>query len=150
MLVLASLPVFQMFTITAQGSKQPIFIRSISTVRSFHISFTHSVNKTPVEEYYRIENGRFVLYKTVFSSYGAGMPELKNEYNFGIEDGKITITNLDTTLSDFSVFVGTIASHRLHFSGGELYLAEIAPPQSLLKFEVKCVSLLAIISVKWR
>ena len=39
----------------------------------FSVEFIHSVNKTPVKDTYRIDNGKIKAYSTTYSSFGAGV-----------------------------------------------------------------------------
>lgn len=48
----------------------------------WQIVFTHSVERTPWEEYYRVEDGGNLLYKTRFQSLGWGYPYSQSDGEF--------------------------------------------------------------------
>lgn len=46
----------------------------------WHLQYTHSVQKTIVEEYFKVQNSdSFLMYKTIYSSFGVGLPFLPGE-----------------------------------------------------------------------
>lgn len=47
----------------------------------FSLSFIHSVSKTTVFDDYIMENNRIVQIKERFSSHGAGLPSMADDYN---------------------------------------------------------------------
>jgi hypothetical protein len=101
------------------------------------------VNRTPVNEYYRIENGRFVVYKTTFYSYGAGMPDGSDnpDANIKFVNGKVEIDNINRRLSEFTVLVGTVANHTLHTVNTNFELDKYVEPQNQALFKIKRVSI---------
>ena len=50
--------------------------------KEFIISYTHSVNRGRVRDYYIIKNKYIILSKTRFMSYGAGIPEPEKRQKF--------------------------------------------------------------------
>ena len=84
---------------------------------SFYIEFVHSVNKSPVKEYYKIdENKKIVLYKSVYYNFGAGVETNiygDQKFEFG-EDGSLIFYDLDISFNDLSYIVGTIYDHLLY------------------------------------
>ncbi len=136
-----------MFTITDIKVGKLVCLRSIKHTQSFHTSFIHSVNKVPVYEYYKIVDDKFVIYKTSFYSYGAGMPEYNPQQHVTITDGMVTIDNLNIVLEDFAIFVGTVANHKVIFDDGEYNLSRFTNPGNNLKFEIKRVSIYNLIKV---
>lgn len=135
-------PMFEMFTITDVESGKIVYTNRISCINEFYIEFIHSVNRMPVYEYYRIINNQFVIYKTDFYSYGAGMPELED---FGqrpfLKDGMVHINNLNINMESFTIFVGTIANHSINFNNKTLLLSQFVRPGKSALFRIRKVSL---------
>lgn len=136
------MPLFNRFTITNGNTGELVYVDDISNVREFYISFRHSVNRTPVNEFYKISNNKFIVYKTTFYSYGAGMPEYEPQSNqtLTISNGLVQIENMDRELDSFTTLVGTYADHHFNFKGKSLKLSQYVEPQSPAEFKVERVS----------
>lgn len=46
---------------------------------TFALSFIHSVSRTPVTDYYRVEQGRILQTREEFMAHGAGLPSIAND-----------------------------------------------------------------------
>ena len=114
----------------------------------FIISYTHSVNKGRVHDYYKcdLENKKLVLQSTHFVSYGAGIPEPEETpgAEFTVLGDDYTISNINRTMPKLVMAVGVIADHTFAVdkagSFDELLLADFFPPQTSLIFEIKKAS----------
>ena len=115
----------------------------------FIISYTHSVNKGRVHDYYKSAEGdKLELYQTQFVSYGAGIPEPYETQGADFlvtEDGYI-IENLNRTLPQLVMAVGVIAEHSVTVGETEFFLKDFFKPQTSLIFEMKRLSPLQIIT----
>ncbi len=109
----------------------------------FYVEFLHSVNRTLVREYYKIEKGQIHLFRAEYSSFGAGMPEVPEQEGatLKIENGILHLDGIDTTLPEFIYRVGTIANHTLFINGTSIPLNKIAPEQTGLRFQYRKVPL---------
>lgn len=146
-LILINIPLFDKFTISDGKSGKVVYVDDVSNVREFYVSFRHSVNKTPVNEFYKIENNRFVVYKTTFYSYGAGMPEYdaKGKEKVTITNGLVQIENMDIVFNSFTYRVGTYADHSFNWEGGSFKLSRYVKPQSPARFEIKKLSVMDLV-----
>ena len=81
----------------------------------FSITFIHSVNKSPVTDYFEIREDGIYGIKTVYYGFGAGVPtELEEGQTLTIEeDGSMTISGIDVKLSNLIYRVGTVSDHTL-------------------------------------
>lgn len=116
--------------------------------KEFVISYTHSVNKGLVRDYYIIRDKNIILSKTRFVSYGAGIPEPEEAQKITITDDYIEINDINKKIDNLYLFVGTIANHRIEIDGEEIELKKIFKPQSSLKIEYKILSLFEYIKLK--
>ena len=151
LIILLISPIFERFTITDGKSKTIVFQDKIEKYRAFYISFIHSVNKTPVNEYYSISDDKLILEKATFYSYGAGMPEA-GEYGGGaptVVDGMVQIDNIDKEFKNFTYISGTYASHSLNTDNSKIFFSEFVKPQTPVTFEVKKISIITIIKSYW-
>lgn len=118
----------------------------------FVISYTHSVNKGRVHDYYECKDGKLFLDRTDFVSYGAGISEVTENPDsvFFDEDGSYSLRGLNRRYDYFYMAVGVIAEHSITIGDDEMFLKDYFPPQTSLKFEIKRVSLLEYIQHKLR
>ena len=146
------IPLIKQFTIIDGKTNNIVFSGDIDTYKNFYISFIHSVNRTPVNEYYRIEHDKFIAYKTTFYSYGAGMPEVSeipdSQIKFN-DDGLIEINNINREFHEFTYMVGTYAAHTLHTENESFKLEKYVEPQEPALFEISRVSIFDIFRRKF-
>ena len=87
------------------------------TTDSFYIEFIHSVNKSPVKEFYKIDkNKQIVLYKSIYYNFGAGVETNTydtQKFKFG-DDGSLVFYDLDIRFKDLNYIIGTIYDHILY------------------------------------
>ncbi|MCR5725779.1 MAG: DUF1850 domain-containing protein [Treponema sp.] len=124
---------------------------------TFYISYTHSVNKGRIYDYYRCVGKELVLERTCFVSYGAGMPELADTAGaeFISTDTCYSLTGLNRRFVALHLVIGETAAHgignaagNLEFSHdglfppGEIRLDSLFSPQTGIVIAVKKVSVL--------
>ena len=75
-IVMLTAPVISVLSISNRKTQSQRIFYSIKNLDDFVISYTHSVNKGRVHDYYSVgNNGVLILNQTEFVSYGAGIPE---------------------------------------------------------------------------
>lgn len=87
---------------------------------TFSIEFIHSVNKSPVIDYFEIREDGIYGIKTVYYGFGAGVPtDLAEgqELTYG-EDDSMIISGFDLKLSSLIYRVGTVSDHILTLEDG--------------------------------
>lgn len=141
-ILLLNIPMFSRFTISHGKTGEIVYIDKIENAAEFVVSFRHSVNRTPVNEFIRIEGNAFIVYKTTFYSYGAGMPEYEpgSRQKLTIDNGLVQIENIDRKLDSFTYMVGTYAEHTLSYKDKSMKLSELVPPQNPALFRIIKVS----------
>lgn len=121
-------------------------ILSRRALGGFCISYTHSVNKGRVHDYYTVDaaRGLLILDKTVFVSYGAGISEAAETAGaaFAVTSDGYAITNVNRQLETLIMAVGVIAEHSVSVGSKELLLRTVFAPQTSIVFEVKTVPVL--------
>ena len=120
--------------------------------RGFIISYTHSVNKGRVHDYYRADGKNLILYRTDFVSYGAGMPEIEETPDAVFYQAGETYTmeyerNVGTS---FLLSVGVIAEHSITLGDYEFFLKDFFEPKTSLVFKIKRISLIELLNKKRR
>ena len=85
----------------------------------FSVGFIHSINKSPVTDYYEIRSDGIYVVKTVYYGFGAGVQTELEEgqtLSYG-EDGSMIITGFEKRIEDLIYFVGTVSDHVLTLPG---------------------------------
>lgn len=126
----------------------------------FIISYTHSVNKGRVKDYYTVNDDYTLLCdKSVFVSYGAGIPEPQDfpDAIFSATSEGYTITNINRNVKKLTMAVGIIANHAITIlkaknavsnsqtditDKNELFLTDFFEPQTSIILQIKRVSLM--------
>ncbi len=119
-------------------------LESGKEAQEFVISYTHSVNKGRVKDYYRFKKTGTELdlemYKTQFLSYGAGMSDPEGNEVFIQTDDYIEINNMSRVMSSLLMAVGYIADHRLEIGDIIYCLSDYFPPQQRIMIRFKKIS----------
>ena len=121
----------------------------------FIISYTHSVNKGRVHDYYKCDKKtrELVLQSTHFVSYGAGIPEPEETpgAEFTVLGDDYTISNINRTVPELVMAVGVIADHTFAVDNAdfeERALKDFFAPQTSLIFEIEKVSIAGYLAHK--
>ncbi|WP_054251920.1 DUF1850 domain-containing protein [Neofamilia massiliensis] len=149
LILLLFLPIFNCFTISNGSTDQLVFVGKIKDFENFDVDFTHSVNKTPVKEFYKIKGKGFNLYKAEFSSYGAGMSDGMDIDRAKISHGENNEIYLDLD-DDFEIityYVGTVADHRINYKDKTLHLNQLLEVKSPAVLALKRLSIFDILKV---
>ncbi|MCL2224431.1 MAG: TAXI family TRAP transporter solute-binding subunit [Defluviitaleaceae bacterium] len=85
----------------------------------FHITYTHSVNQSPVREVYKIANEQIVLYAMYFYSFGAGMPAGPEDGQVltHLPDGGMRLSSINRVMYTFVNVSDYATGHTLHIGG---------------------------------
>ena len=107
----------------------------------FSIEFTHSVNMSPVIDYYKFnDNNEIYVYKTIYYNYGAGVEsELENNeiLKYG-DDGSMIIENIDKKIDPLLYYLSNVYDHKLRINDGELIsLWDICGKNITIRIEIK-------------
>lgn len=123
-------------------------------LNGFEISYTHSVNKGRVHDFYDTHSRKkdLILTSTRFVSYGAGIPEPEETPGavFTVTDNGYIISNLERVVPKLTMAVGLIAEHEIAFMFNlngkeqiETYtMKALFKPQTSIILEKKRVSLI--------
>ena len=87
----------------------------------FSIGFIHSVNKSPLTDYYEFHDHSIYVEKTVYYGFGAGVQteiEEGQHLEYG-DDGSMIVTGFHREIPDLIYIVGTVSDHTLVLNGGD-------------------------------
>ncbi|MBQ8679610.1 MAG: DUF1850 domain-containing protein [Treponema sp.] len=161
LLLAVNLPAVRVLSISNRKNlSERIYSRS-AMARGFVISYTHSVNKGRVHDFYfPLKSGEMELSMTEFVSYGAGIPESSETEGarFRVTKNGYVIENLHRVLPRLLMAVGVVAEHSLAIPdtsevldtdfSKEFFLKDFFKPQTSLVFEVRRVSLVSYFMTK--
>jgi len=149
-IVFINVPVTNRFTISNGKTGKIVYMDEVDNAKEFIVSFRHSVNRTLVNEFIKANGNKFIVYKTTFYSYGAGMPEYDAQSNqkVTVNNGLVEIENIDRVLEDFTYIVGTYADHFLSYKDKSMKLSEFVEPQNPAFFKIRKVSFFELIKYK--
>jgi hypothetical protein len=107
----------------------------------FMIRFTHSWNRTPVDEVYRIGESELELQETYFEDFGAGLQSYEEPgQKMELIGKKIKISGIKRPVPNLTYRVGQIlANHSLIMNGKETPLSVFVKPGEPIQFKLKKV-----------
>ncbi|AFK20639.1 DUF1850 domain-containing protein [Haloferax mediterranei ATCC 33500] len=91
------------------------------------LEYTHSVEKTRVLDAYAVQDGKLVMTRMEFKSYGAGLPA---RANVTTENGSF-VFDPEGSYEEFYVKPGRIAGHKLHVGENTYDLVALSDAQSV-------------------
>lgn len=121
-----------------------VLSKKINPKEGFAVRYTHSVARTPVTDYFIVENNKIFLDKTIYKDFGAGLPHHpEGSQIMRLENGSLVISGFKRYLPEFILRIGRIAEHTLlipNLNGKgwkhpqEIILKNVASPGTSLKF----------------
>ena len=104
----------------------------------FSTRFIHSVQKTPVEEFFVVDDkcSGFILRSTRYHSFGVGLPFLSSDGNFRREGNDFIMDDMNRRIKtlDLRPGVGTELSLQIDDKNYQLY--QIVPIGSLIRISI--------------
>ena len=148
------LPAVRVLSVSSRKNPEQVFYSTADCKEGFIISYTHSVNKGRVHDYYKaLPDGTLELYQTQFVSYGAGIPEPEEIPGavFSVTKEGYFITNVRRKVPRLVMAVGIIANHSIATGStmrteNEYFLTDFFAPQTSIILEIKRVSLFRYIN----
>lgn len=128
------------YTLKLYNDKTNDLIKQFENVNEFSVKFIHSVHKNPLWDFYKIENGKIIVYKTTYYDFGAGVQSELNNSNekFYInENNELVVDNINKTIDNLVYVVGTYSDHILNIKGEEISLIKLCGKNTHVRFEVK-------------
>ena len=104
----------------------------------FSVSYIHSVNKSNVEEYYRLEDDEICLFRARYRAFGAGVAtELEKGQTLSYEDGYMIIENIHYQIPDLVYRVGTVSDPLIHIGEQTWHMKDLAPELTSVRFTIQ-------------
>ena len=104
----------------------------------FSVSYIHSVNKSNVEEYYRLEDDEICLFRARYRAFGAGVAtELEEGQTLSYEDGYMIIENIHYQIPNLVYRVGTVSDPLIHIGEQTWHMKDLAPELTSVRFTIQ-------------
>ena len=104
----------------------------------FSVSYIHSVNKSNVEEYYRLEDDELCLFRARYRAFGAGVAtELEEGQTLSYEDGYMIIENIHYQIPNLVYRVGTVSDPLIHIGEQTWHMKDLAPELTSVRFTIQ-------------
>ena len=124
-------------TLILENSRQKTVTVLAAPDRRFSLNFIHSVQKTPVHEFFFISSdNKLVLDKTTYHSLGVGLPFSEENGNFLNKNGEF-ILNMHREFESIPIRVSPIPKHSISVGGKDYPLLKFAEPEDLLTIRAK-------------
>lgn len=107
--------------------------------KSFAVEFIHSVNRSPVRDYYEVREDGIYVVKTVYYGFGAGVQtELEDGEQLTTgEDGEMIISGIEKRISPLIYVVGTVSDHVLYIGEQTTSLRDLCGRNTHVVFEYR-------------
>jgi len=134
---LSKMPYFLEFF--PKNSCEPILQLRVYADDKFTISYVHSYNKTPVSETFLIgKDCKIVLKETEYKWQAVGLQDTYPIRGiWGYKNGNIYISEINETLDNIPLRVGTIADHRFTYKNKTIPFLSFAKSGELINIKVK-------------
>lgn len=131
------LPV-QVLTITDLPGQNILFAQIVHPGATFKTVYTHSLELTPVWEYFEISaDDMIILAETVYESSGAGLPIADGEQVVTLKDGRFHLTGLYRRLPMIVMRITPQAHNTIWLNEAQLVDLSALVGHSVVRIEVK-------------
>jgi hypothetical protein len=134
------LPLSPVLELRSEGAR---LILPLRDGEEFGIRYNHSVNRSPVIDTIQREGDQLVVRRSLFQTYGAGIPILDDavgtEY-YETEAGFV-LDGIDASHDEIALLTGTYADHHLLYRDQEIRLKKIFGEMELVRLHIRSVSL---------
>ena len=104
----------------------------------FAIEFIHSVNQSPVREFFMVENGKIRLMAVRFYSFGAGMQsDLEGDLSMSRDGDAMVISGYKTCFDELNYIVGTVSDHLLFIKNETVSLRQLCGKNAHISIRIK-------------
>lgn len=144
LLLACSLPACTCLTVTNARTEKTLLTLPIAPGEAFYLRYTHSVNLSDVTDGMEWTGETLMTRSSLFKAYGVGMPVLADGIGTHFEntpDGFL-ITGIDRPEENILLLLQEVPNNRLLYRGRELNLVDRFGSGTLLRIDVRRVSLL--------
>ena len=121
-----------------EGNGKEILSVETKVGDKFSTHFTHSVQKTPVEEFFIVNDNcdGFILRSTRYRSFGVGLPFLSSDGNFRRENDYFIMDDLNRPIKTLDLRTGVDSELSITIGNETVKLYEIMPLGTLFRVSI--------------
>ncbi|GBF35067.1 DUF1850 domain-containing protein [Desulfocucumis palustris] len=135
------------YLVVADLNGKTVLQFSLAVDKGFSLYYVHSVQKTPVWEYYSLDSGdRLALNSTVYDSLGVGLPFLAGDGKLTEDGGKFILTGINRRFREVNIRAVPLARQALIYRGRMYYYNDYFASGALVNIKVRRLSAVDIIS----
>ena len=129
---------------------QTVFVQRIRPNDTFSTTYIHSVELSPVREYFRVdEYFRIVLYETQFSSCNTGLPTtLSGDEKLYNNGDYFRISNMDRVVPELDLWVNEKYENGLRLGKGAILNLPSLAGDTLLRITIERLTLFKFLYIK--
>lgn len=138
-IILAMFPFDDALVIRDSQTGRLLWETPVDNGLSFGIRWIHSIHRTPVVEFFRVEGSELVEYQMSFEDYGIGMNnQLAPGEQLVNRNGTFYVENMHRLFPEIRLYIGQVrANHTLLFQGEEIPLRTLDRPGSSITIRVE-------------
>lgn len=126
-----------LLVINEYKSNKNLINLNVKEGENFLITYTHSVALTPIYEFYKIENGKIILYEFHFYDQCAGLPtEPTNKEILVLDNGVFKLKNMERVFENLIYGVYEKGNCKLIYKDKIINLSELFG-NKFLKIEIR-------------
>jgi hypothetical protein len=142
LLIMASIVLFrQDDCLVAEYQSSVLFAWPIRAGDTFEVTYLHSINFSPVTDVIEWTGRDLVVVKSVFRTFGAGIPIPTDITGAGAEllavDGHYELIGIDKHMQGFYVMTQAVPDHRIIYGGREARLLDLISSGNPVRITVK-------------
>lgn len=127
-------------TLVLYGEQHQVYLKlPIRDAEEFSVEFIHSVNKSPVIDYYQVRGKDIYVTATKYFSFGAGVQtELTGEEMLGYtKDGAMLVSGINQKMEHLRYAVAMVSDHVLIYRGQRISLKEVCGKGAIVTFSIR-------------
>ncbi len=130
--------------LVAECEGKRLFAWSIRTGEEFELTFTHSLNLSPITDVIEWTGSDLSVVKSVFKAFGAGVPVPADGIGTDIIyiDGHYELVGIDQHMQSVTILVQTVPNHQIAFRERKAYLLSLAGAGKSVTIAVRRVPLI--------
>jgi hypothetical protein len=141
-------PVQSGFLVTIGDRETVLYVSS--TTKEVTVGWRHSVELTPWEETFRVEeNGELSLESTTYMSYGAGTPDTEGIVEL-LPNGFMRVTGIERIIPRYSLMYIPISHYYVKINEEKYMLSDFVPAYENVEIHYKTLRLYDWIQLKIR
>jgi len=127
--------------VVGQQNKADVLIIPLFKDKTFSYFYIHSVQKTPVQEYFSAApDNTLILTSTEFKSLGVGLPFLADEGTFKNQQGTFLITDINRKFPQINIGIIPLAQQALIYKNQFIYFNDYFSPGAMISIRLKTYS----------